>query len=151
VAALDECKWSNLFDEFKSVGSALVIILLTIRPTMKCVVDVLAWPRDRDLPAESIKRAVVTSSEKHDRLLAQRELQDRLTRLSTSERNMLPHMLSGKVNKLIAKQMGVAVRTVEDRRKRVFGKLKTRNMVDLVRLAEFAMRVDSPHGQDLPG
>jgi FixJ family two-component response regulator len=58
----------------------------------------------------------------------------RLGRLSPQEQQVLDFMLAGSPNKVIAKRLGVSLRTVEYRRHDIFVKTETESLPELVRL-----------------
>jgi two-component system response regulator DctR len=76
--------------------------------------------------AESRRRL----EEAHD--CARRE--ERLASLTAREREVLDLIIEGHYNKVIADRLGIAVRTVEVYRARVFGKMGVRSAVELARM-----------------
>ena len=83
--------------------------------------EVLQWPAETDRLEATIARAVEASNLKLERVAECRQAQEKLDRLSVGEREVLELMLSGKVNKLVAARLGIALRTVENRRDRPDG------------------------------
>jgi FixJ family two-component response regulator len=67
----------------------------------------------------------------------------RLARLTPKERLVLDLLVKGKPNKAIAKQLGVSVRTVENRRQQIFKKTGADSVAQLVRLIIQATERDS--------
>jgi FixJ family two-component response regulator len=64
-----------------------------------------------------------------------RVLRGRLAHLTPREHELLPHLISGKLNKQIAAELGVVEKTVKVHRAHVMQKLGVRRLADLVRLA----------------
>ncbi len=62
------------------------------------------------------------------------ELRRRVSKLTPKEIQVLELMLQGQPNKVIAKRLGVSLRTVEVRRHNIFHKTDTRSVAELVRL-----------------
>ena len=58
-----------------------------------------------------------------------------LTRLSGREREVLEQVITGKLNKTIADDLGISIKTVEMHRSNIMRKLGARNVTDLVRLS----------------
>ena len=58
----------------------------------------------------------------------------RLEALSTREREVLDLILAGKMNKIIADQLGISMRTVEVHRAHIFDKMNVKTAVELARL-----------------
>jgi two-component system response regulator DctR len=61
-------------------------------------------------------------------------IQNRLTALSTREREVLDLILAGKMNKVIADELGISMRTVEVHRAHIFDKMQVKTAVELARL-----------------
>lgn len=66
----------------------------------------------------------------------QADVQARLATLSTRERETLGFILEGKMNKVIADEMGITMRTVEVHRASIFTKMGVRTAVELARLIQ---------------
>ena len=63
------------------------------------------------------------------------EKAERLAALSPRERQVMEAIVSGKINKVIADELGLSVRTVEVHRARLFAKMGVRSAVELARRA----------------
>jgi two-component system response regulator DctR len=61
-------------------------------------------------------------------------VQARLAGLSAREREVLDLILDGKMNKVIADQLGISMRTVEVHRAHIFDKMNVKTAVELARL-----------------
>lgn len=61
----------------------------------------------------------------------EKELRDRLANLTSREREVLGELLTGALNKQIAKKLDIAERTVKMHRSRVMRKLNARTLLDL--------------------
>jgi two-component system response regulator DctR len=61
-------------------------------------------------------------------------IQARLAGLSSREREVLDLILDGKMNKVIADQLGISMRTVEVHRAHIFDKMSVKTAVELARL-----------------
>jgi FixJ family two-component response regulator len=62
----------------------------------------------------------------------------RLATLTPREREVLEHVISGRLNKRIAADLGTVEKTVKVHRGRVMEKMKAASVADLVRLAQRA-------------
>ena len=135
-------------------GIARPIIFLTGRgdiPTsvraMKAgAVDFLTKPVDRnDLLAaiERAKRQEVLSREARAQLDS---FEAKLASLTPREREVLQHVVAGKLNKQIAADLGTVEKTIKVHRGRMMAKMGARSIVDLVRMVERAgfRRSDRP-------
>jgi FixJ family two-component response regulator len=63
-------------------------------------------------------------------------IQARIMTLTPREREVLTHVVAGRLNKQIAGDLGTVEKTIKVHRSRVMEKLGVRNVLDLVRLAE---------------
>ena len=129
----------EVLDRLNERHSALSVVFLVDKPVAKAIVDVmrkgafdvLEWPLEQGRLRESIEQSLTASVEKQRRLTEAQAAQRRLADLTAGERDVLQLMLSGKVNKSIASRLGIALRTVEARRKRVFTKMGTRSLAEI--------------------
>lgn len=129
----------DVLERLNEQHSALTVVFLTEKPVTQLIVeamrkgafDVLEWPLEQHRLAGSLEQALTTSVEKQRRLAEAQHAQRRLAELTAGERDVLQLMLSGKVNKSIASRLGIALRTVEARRKRVFTKMGTRSLAEI--------------------
>ena len=64
----------------------------------------------------------------------QAAVQARLDLLSAREREVLNLILAGKINKVIADELGISIRTVEVHRSHIFDKMNVKTAVELARL-----------------
>jgi two-component system, LuxR family, response regulator DctR len=62
------------------------------------------------------------------------EVHERLATLSAREREVLDLILAGKMNKVIADELGISMRTVEVHRAHIFDKMLVKTAVELARL-----------------
>ncbi|MBO9537252.1 response regulator [Herbaspirillum sp.] len=65
---------------------------------------------------------------------AEDAVQTRLAGLSAREREVLDLILAGKMNKVIADELGISMRTVEVHRAHIFDKMNVKTAVELARL-----------------
>ncbi|WP_244625760.1 response regulator transcription factor, partial [Bradyrhizobium japonicum] len=65
-------------------------------------------------------------------------LNTRLAMLTPREREVMQHVVAGRLNKQIASDLGTVEKTVKVHRGRVMAKLGVRSVADLVRFAERA-------------
>jgi FixJ family two-component response regulator len=110
----------------------------TVSAMKQGAVDFLEKPVDASVLLSTITRAL----ERDDRLRgirAQREMTDRrLSTLTPREREVLTHVMSGRLNKQIAADLGTAEKTVKVHRARGMEKMHVRSVAELVRIFERA-------------
>ena len=85
----------------------------------------------RQLVGESLQRAEAHARNRRD----DREANDRVERLTARERQVLDLIVSGRLNKQIADDLGISIKTVEAHRANIMDKLGARTMADLMRIA----------------
>ncbi|MBC5783827.1 response regulator transcription factor [Ramlibacter sp. USB13] len=101
-------------------------------------VDFLTKPVDE----EELVRAITTALQ-HDavRRMARRHqdaTESRLHSLTPREREVLDHVMNGRLNKQIASDLGTAEKTVKVHRARAMEKMHVRSVAELVRMVERA-------------
>lgn len=98
--------------------------------------DFLEKPVDGDLLIPIIEKAI----EHHCRTRTARTRLDgikmRLERLSAREREVMDHVVAGRLNKQIASDLGIALKTVKVHRGRVMQKMQVRSVAQLVQLCD---------------
>ncbi|EEA04681.1 two component transcriptional regulator, LuxR family [Burkholderia sp. H160] len=101
-------------------------------------VDFLPKPvRDSLLLAavdRALARACIESRRRHER----EEIEERMRRLTRREREVMELVVTGRLNKQVANDLGAAEKTIKIHRARVMEKMKARSIVELVRLVQKA-------------
>jgi FixJ family two-component response regulator len=109
---------------------------LSVQAMKRGAADFLEKPVDADLLLTAIDVAVARHRERQvedSRLNAARQ---RLARLSTREREVMDHVIAGRLNKQIAADLGIAEKTVKVHRGRVMTKVGVRSLAQLVHLCD---------------
>ncbi len=96
-------------------------------------VDFIEKPFDDELIVSSVRAALARNG--GATTVAARE---KLENLTTRERNVLNGLLEGKLNKTIAHELGVSVRTVESHRANLMNKTQSQSLSELIRLSLLA-------------
>lgn len=96
-------------------------------------VDFIEKPFDDELLVSSVRAALAKNG--GGNAVAARE---KLEKLTTRERNVLNGLLKGKLNKTIAHELGVSVRTVESHRANVMNKTQAQSLSELIRMSLLA-------------
>ena len=124
----------------------LPVILITghgdipssVRAIKDGAVDFLTKPfSDADLMA-AIHAAIAQDREKRLERAELGVLKQRYLDLTPRERQVLPHVIAGRLNKQIAADLGISLKTTKVHRSRIMLKFGVRSVAALVRLAELA-------------
>jgi FixJ family two-component response regulator len=110
----------------------------SVRAMKAGAIDFLTKPtKDTDL-LEAVRRAEERDAEARRRLSELELVQAKLKTLTPREREVLTHVVAGRLNKQIAAALGTVEKTIKVHRSRMMGKLGLRTVADLVRMAERA-------------
>jgi FixJ family two-component response regulator len=108
----------------------------SVRAMKAGAIDFLTKPvKDVDL-FEAVSRAESRDAELRRLHSEMESMQAKVGTLTTREREVLTHVVAGRLNKQIAGDLGTVEKTIKVHRSRMMGKLGIRNVADLVRMAE---------------
>ena len=132
----------DLLDELKSRNLSIPVLVLTNREdTAQTVKSLLSGAftlfekpvRDDEL-LRAIQEALQFSKVECERQKHVSSLESRLRQLAPQDRAVLQLMLNGVKNRTIAKRLEVSLRTVENRRRRVFDVMQADSVAQLTRM-----------------
>lgn len=106
----------------------------TVQAIQKGAVTLLEKPYPEDQLWDAVRKALRQGDLKLKEQEQTRAIMRRMASLSDKERQVMDLMVAGHANKVIAKKLGVSIRTVETRRHDVFEKTSARSLPDLVRM-----------------
>jgi RNA polymerase sigma factor (sigma-70 family) len=133
-------------------GSQLPVIFLTgngdipmsVRAIKQGAVDFLTKPvNDSDLIA-AIHDAIEKDKVARQARAKLTGLQQLLAKLTPREREVLSHVISGKLNRQIAADLGTVEKTIKVHRANLMAKLKVQSLAELVKLSERAGVISEP-------
>lgn len=132
----------ELHDEINRRRMRCPVIMLTghgdvpaaVRSMKAGAVDFIEKPADDADLLAAIDQAALLISGKMATALPREEVVRRLSLLTGREREVLDHLVLGKINKQIAEELGISQRTVEVHRSRVREKLEAKGLADMVRM-----------------
>lgn len=132
----------ELFDRLQKKGIRIPVIFLTghgdvpmaVRAIKDGAFDFLEKPVDEVLFLERVTAAMDQSFRDRNKLVRTEEISLALRQLTIREREVMDCVLAGKLNKVIADELGIAMRTVEVHRSRIFEKMGVRSAVELSQL-----------------
>ena len=111
-------------------------IPMTVRAIKAGAVDFLTKPVPRKLLLERIEAVLQNEAMAHEHDIAKEAQCSCLNRLTARELEILPLVLAGHPNKIIAKHLGVSYRTIEIHRIRILKKTSTTNLLELANLCQ---------------
>jgi FixJ family two-component response regulator len=127
-----------------AIGDERPIVFLTghgdiptsVEAMKRGAVDFLTKPVNAEDLLRAIHSAIVKDSVRRLERDEVEEFKQRLATLTPREREVLPYVISGRLNKQIAGELGTAEKTIKVHRARVMEKMKVQSVAELVRLAE---------------
>jgi FixJ family two-component response regulator len=119
------------------------IVFVTGRADVSCsvraikagAVDFLTIPYQAGDLVEAIHAAIARDRTARENRARLDELRQRYACLTPRERQVLPLVVSGRLNKLAAAELGISEITVKAHRGKVMQKMKARSLADLIRIA----------------
>ena len=132
----------ELFDTLLEAGFALPVIFLTghadvpmaVSALKKGAFDFIEKPYDEAEIVTRLEAALAYSAQRQDAETSRASVTARLAGLTERERQVMDLLLLGRMNKVIAADLGIAMRTVEVHRGRVLEKMGVRTAVELALL-----------------
>ncbi|HSI65103.1 MAG TPA: response regulator [Candidatus Saccharimonadia bacterium] len=123
---------------------ALPIIFLTahgdipmsVQAMKQGATDFLTKPVERDALLHAIKNALARQSTSLDSQRSVDDFHSRLRSLTDREHQVFVRVVSGKLNKQIAAELGTAERTIKAHRSQVMAKMQAASLADLVHIAD---------------
>jgi FixJ family two-component response regulator len=125
-------------------------IPMGIRAMKRGAVDFLPKPFTDDELLSAVAQALTRSAEHWKQRGEVAESRARLAELTPREFEVLRLVIAGLLNKEIAAELGVTVRTIKTHRSRVMQKMGVTSVAELVRRAQKAGVSPAPHGPKEP-
>jgi RNA polymerase sigma factor (sigma-70 family) len=128
--------------ELTARGVALPVVIVTAHGDVASAraafragaADFIEKPIDDQALVAAIARALERDAQGRAAAAERAEIQERLARLTSRERQVLDLVASGRHNREVATQLEISPRTVEVYKARLMEKLRVRRLPDLVRL-----------------
>jgi len=109
-------------------------IPMAVRAVNAGALDFIEKPFDDEVLLDRIGQAFELDARRIQTVSDKLEVRQRLAQLTPRERDVLNGIVAGRLNKQIADDLAISVRTVELHRGRVLEKLEASNAADLVRM-----------------
>lgn len=144
---MDGMSGLDLLLHLKASDRMIPTIIVTGYPEMPVAVDAMLAGAvtflEKTAPPQKICDAVIQALTQSRQQLARRLERERIAEIwnaiNSEERQILQLVAQGKLNREIAFEIGVPLRTIEDRRRRLMTKIGAVSIVDLIR---FAVRLE---------
>ena len=132
-----------LHDELIRRGSMMPVVFITghgdvpmaVETMKKGAVDFLQKPFSDERLCALVRECLDRSADEHRQACDARELEDRIERLTSRERQVLERIVAGRLNKQVADDLGISIKTVEAHRANIMENLLARSMAELMRIA----------------
>ena len=136
----------ELQEQLKSRHQDLPIIFLTAYATVPASVramkhgalDFLEKPVDDQVLLDAVSQAIERDRENRLKRAEAKAVQDRLSSLTPREYEVLTLIITGRLNKQVAYELGTTEKTIKVHRARILEKMNCDSLAQLVRLAEKA-------------
>ena len=143
---MPEMSGLELARRLKERGLKLPVIVITghgdlplaIEAMRAGVIDFIEKPFDDELLVRAIRGALATQGHADPQDAERQHFEAMLGALSGREKDVLRGVIAGKMNKVIAFELGISPRTVEVYRANVMTKTQASSLSDLVRIALLA-------------
>ena len=113
-------------------------ISASVRAMRAGAIDFLTKPARKEDLLLAISRAEASDAQARQARAESAAVQAMIATLTPREREVLSHVVAGRLNKQIAGDLGIVEKTIKFHRSRMMRKLGVRTVADLVRLAEKA-------------
>ncbi len=136
----------ELLAELKHRRSWLPVILMTafadvpqaVKAMKLGAVDFIEKPFDDELMVSSVRAALARRGDSRAGDLESAAAREKLGTLTGREKDVLAGLLKGKLNKTMAHELGISVRTVETHRANLMIKTEAQSLSELVRMSLLA-------------
>ena len=132
----------DCFERLQQNDSKMPVIFLTghgdvplaVATLKKGAFDFFEKPLNDNELANRVAEAIETHTQQRASNASTDSVNRRLSSLTTRERQIMDFVLAGKLNKIIAYELNISMRTVEVHRANIFEKMQVKTAVDLVNL-----------------
>lgn len=139
--AVDAVSALDLLAALEQQAVSIPVVFISSTPDFRTSIEVmkrgavtvLEYPCLDDELCAAIDEAVDRDAQYRQRVNRSQEIRARLAALTDKERRVLDLVIDGVANKVIARQLGVSIRTVESRRQSIFQKMQVQSLAELVK------------------
>ncbi len=110
-------------------------VSMAVQAVQAGALDFLEKPFKEQVLLESIYRGIEKDAEQRGEASKVAEIQLRIDRLTSREKEVMEEVVAGKRNKVIAYDLGISQSTVEAHRAKVMEKMEAKSLSDLMRMS----------------
>jgi two-component system response regulator DctR len=133
----------ELIEQLRALNCTIPVLMISGAATISMavqgmkmgVVDFLEKPVSPEVLIPKIHAAIKLDAQRRMNAAEQSELRRRFAALTARERELLKLVVAGASNKLIAADLGISIKTVENHRAHIMQKSGAVNAADLVRIS----------------
>lgn len=137
---------NELQEWMADLGISLPVVFLTghadvptsVQAMKRGAVDFLLKPVDDQVLLEAIRRAIDIHESEKSLTRRQTQIIERYAFLTAREREVMEQVIDGRLNKQIAADLGISLKTVKVHRARIMEKMGVRSVAALVRACDTA-------------
>ena len=111
-------------------------VTMSVQAMKAGAVDFIQKPFDDQRLLDAIHQAITSDKQARHEREERTEIQHRIDTLTPREREVLALVVTGRLNKQIAGELGISEKTIKVHRARVMGKMQADSVPDLVRMAQ---------------
>ncbi|MYZ44923.1 response regulator transcription factor [Schauerella aestuarii] len=108
---------------------------MAVTTMKKGAIDFLEKPFNEQDLREIVARMLEQATQRVSKFQAQRDHEAMLARLTAREQQVLERIVAGRLNKQIADDLGISIKTVEAHRANIMEKLEVTTVADLMKVA----------------
>ncbi|ANN78326.1 response regulator transcription factor [Bordetella flabilis] len=108
---------------------------MAVTTMKKGAIDFLEKPFNESDLREIVARMLEQATQRVSKFQAQRDHEAMLARLTAREQQVLERIVAGRLNKQIADDLGISIKTVEAHRANIMEKLEVTTVADLMKVA----------------
>ncbi|MBK6971507.1 MAG: response regulator [Candidatus Methylophosphatis roskildensis] len=106
---------------------------MVVRAMRGGALDFLQKPFDEQLLLDRVEQAIAISAKRRRERVKRATVEARLATLTPREKQVLEGIIAGRQNKVIAENLGISMKTVEQHRARIMEKMHAASLAELVR------------------
>jgi len=135
---------AELYDQMRIRHFSMPVIMITafgnvplaVDEMKKGLFDFIEKPIEPQVLIDTVQRALDYDAQQREINLQQHELLARLKTLTPKEHEVMKKVVLGKLNKIIAYELGISMKTVEKHRAHVMEKMQAKSIAQLVHISE---------------